>query len=625
MYLRSLTLRGFKSFASATSLTFEPGITVVVGPNGSGKSNVVDALAWVMGEQGAKSLRGGQMSDVIFAGTSSRPALGRAEVSLTIDNADGALPIDYAEVTISRTMFASGGSEYAINGTTCRLLDIQDLLSDSGLGRQMHVIVGQGQLDAVLRATPEERRGFIEEAAGILKHRRRKDKALRKLESTATNLARLTDLVTEIRRQLGPLAKQAAVARRAAVIQADLRDATARLLADDLATARQGLQEGQADLRAIEQRKHDLERALADAQRRYAEREAEAEQAAPALARATEQWYRLSGIRERLRGTVSLAAERRALLDSQTGAPRMGPDPDELDAQAARARELDAEIAAEVAEAEQALAEATTRRQAAEAEAAEQERALARVHRAAADRREGLARLEGQVAAATSRIEAQRAEIDRLTAAHADATTRAEKARAEFARLEQQVAGDERGEEDLDAAHERASERQERARERVEHLTEALRTAAGEAERWQARLEALALSSEQGDGAAAVLATGLPGVLGPLADHLSVQEGWRRRSPSPCVTSWKACSSPPRPLTRSPTGSGRRNSPGSPSPSCRPRGHPRPRTRQRMRTLRGPSPGPRPWCEAMTWRATSSRRNCPGWPSRRTWPRRRSR
>src|SRR5688500_2588058 len=182
VYLKSLTLRGFKSFASATTLQLEPGITCIVGPNGSGKSNVVDALAWVMGEQGAKSLRGGKMDDVIFAGTSGRPPLGRAEVTLTIDNADGALPIDYTEVSITRRLFRTGDSEYEINGNSCRLLDIQELLSDSGIGREMHVLVGQGQLDTVLHAKPEERRGFIEEAAGVLKHRKRKEKALRKLE-----------------------------------------------------------------------------------------------------------------------------------------------------------------------------------------------------------------------------------------------------------------------------------------------------------------------------------------------------------------------------------------------------------------------------------------------------------
>ncbi|MFD0865706.1 chromosome segregation SMC family protein, partial [Tessaracoccus lubricantis] len=237
MYLKKLTLRGFKSFASATTLVFEPGITCVVGPNGSGKSNVVDALSWVMGEQGAKTLRGGKMEDVIFAGTAKRAPLGRAEVELTIDNTDGALPIEYAEVTITRTMFRSGGSEYAINGTPARLLDVQELLSDSGIGREMHVIVGQGQLDAILQATPESRRGFIEEAAGVLKHRKRKEKALRKLESTNANLERLQDLVGELQRQLKPLGRQAQAARKAAVIQAELRDAKARLLADDLSTA----------------------------------------------------------------------------------------------------------------------------------------------------------------------------------------------------------------------------------------------------------------------------------------------------------------------------------------------------------------------------------------------------
>src|SRR5699024_100209 len=233
MHLKSLTLRGFKSFASATTLRFEPGITCVVGPNGSGKSNVVDALSWVMGEQGAKNLRGGKMDDVIFAGTSKRQALGRAEVALTIDNTDGAIPVDYTEVTISRTLFRTGGSEYAVNGAPARLLDMQELLNDSGLGKEMHVIVGQGRLDAILHADPLERRSFIEEAAGVLKHRRRKDKAVRKLTGLQTNLDRLTDLRSELNRQLGPLGRQAEAAAKAATVQATLRDATARLVADD--------------------------------------------------------------------------------------------------------------------------------------------------------------------------------------------------------------------------------------------------------------------------------------------------------------------------------------------------------------------------------------------------------
>ncbi|NBV89928.1 MAG: chromosome segregation protein SMC, partial [Actinobacteria bacterium] len=257
MYLKSLTIRGFKSFASSTTLNFEPGITAVVGPNGSGKSNVVDAIAWVMGEQGAKTLRGGKMEDVIFSGSKGRAPLGRAEVLLTIDNTDGALPIDYTEVTISRTMFRNGGSEYAINGTACRLLDIQELLSDSGIGREMHVIVGQNRLREILLGTPEQHRGYIEEAAGVLKHRKRKEKALRKLAAMDANLTRLEDLTNELRRQLKPLGRQAEVARRANVIQSDVRDARLRLLADDLTQLQEALNAEIADETALRERRRE--------------------------------------------------------------------------------------------------------------------------------------------------------------------------------------------------------------------------------------------------------------------------------------------------------------------------------------------------------------------------------
>ena len=215
MFLRSLTLKGFKSFAEATTLEFEPGLTVVVGPNGSGKSNVVDAVAWVLGAQGPRTVRSTKMDDVIFAGTGRRPALGRAEVSLTIDNTRGVLPIDFTEVTITRTLFrTSGESEYTLNGVPCRLLDLQELLSDTGVGRQQHIIVSQGNLDAVLDSRPEDRRLIVEEAAGILKYRRRKEKAERRLEGTEANLVRLTDLLREVGRQLRPLERQAEAARR---------------------------------------------------------------------------------------------------------------------------------------------------------------------------------------------------------------------------------------------------------------------------------------------------------------------------------------------------------------------------------------------------------------------------
>ncbi|WP_433586681.1 chromosome segregation protein SMC [Microbacterium hydrocarbonoxydans] len=314
MHLKSLTLKGFKSFAQPTSFVFEPGVTCIVGPNGSGKSNVVDALAWVMGEQGAKTLRGGKMEDVIFAGTSTRGPLGRAEVQLTIDNSDGALPIDYAEVTISRTLFRNGSSEYAINGESCRLLDVQELLSDSGLGREMHVIVGQGRLDTVLQASPEDRRGFIEEAAGILKHRRRKEKTLRKLDAMETNLTRLSDLAGEIRRQLKPLGRQAEIAREAQTIAAVVRDAKARIFADDVVALRAAL----ADHARNEQERHTERLVLTDQAEavRAGIARLEREQNSAAVDQARSVAFGLEQVQERMRGLYTLANQRLALLGS---------------------------------------------------------------------------------------------------------------------------------------------------------------------------------------------------------------------------------------------------------------------------------------------------------------------
>jgi chromosome segregation protein len=523
VHLKTLTLRGFKSFASATTLHFEPGVTCVVGPNGSGKSNVVDALAWVMGEQGAKSLRGGKMEDVIFAGTAGRAPLGRAEVSLTIDNSDGALPIEYTEVTISRTLFRSGGSEYAINGQGCRLLDIQDLLSDSGLGREMHVIVGQGQLDAVLRATPEERRGFIEEAAGVLKHRKRKDKALRKLEAMQANLLRLGDLTAEIRRQLGPLGRQAQVARKAQVVQTDLRDARARLLADDLAQLSATLEQEIADESAVRARRGEVEATLTDARGRLVALEREAAEAAPVLSEASEIWYRLSSLRERLRGTATLAGERVRLLGSAAPERGGGSDPADLAAQADRVRAAEAELAAEVELARAALEGAVAQRQESEQAAGSAEKQLATALRAAADRREGVARLAGQVGARRSRLEATEAEIGRLRESLAAAERRGQDATTEFAALETQVAGVEEGEEGLDAEHEQAADAVEQASVQLAAVKAALATAEQERTALASRIETLELSLTRKDGAGALLAAdGLPGTIGSLAALLSV-------------------------------------------------------------------------------------------------------
>ncbi|HEY2269416.1 MAG TPA: AAA family ATPase, partial [Streptosporangiaceae bacterium] len=404
MYLKNLTLRGFKSFASATTLRLEPGITCVVGPNGSGKSNVVDALSWVMGEQGAKSLRGGKMDDVVFAGTTSRPPLGRAEVTLTIDNSDGALPIEYTEVTISRLMFRSGQSEYAINGDRCRLLDVQDLLSDSGLGREMHVIVGQGQLDDILHAGPEARRALIEEAAGVLKHRKRKEKALRKLEAMQANLTRLVDLTAELSRRLKPLGRQAEVARKAATIQAELRDARLRLLADDYVTLAADLARDEADEAAVLARRTALEAEVGQARARENELDQAAQQASAILARAQETWFALSSLTERLRSTQHLAAQRHTLLTEATAEPdRPGRDPDELDRQAEELREEEEGLNERLAAGRQVLSTAGAERSAAEAELARAERRLAEGAKAAAARAGRVARLREQVGAADSR------------------------------------------------------------------------------------------------------------------------------------------------------------------------------------------------------------------------------
>ncbi|WP_406484997.1 AAA family ATPase [Streptomyces microflavus] len=528
MHLKALTLRGFKSFASATTLRFEPGITCVVGPNGSGKSNVVDALSWVMGEQGAKSLRGGKMEDVIFAGTTGRPPLGRAEVSLTIDNSDGALPIEYAEVTITRIMFRNGGSEYQINGDTCRLLDIQELLSDSGIGREMHVIVGQGQLDSVLHADPMGRRAFIEEAAGVLKHRKRKEKALRKLDAMGANLARVQDLTDELRRQLKPLGRQAAVARRAAVIQADLRDARLRLLADDLTTLRDALRDEIADEAELKKRKDAAEADLKAALAREAELEGEVRRLAPRLQRAQQTWYELSQLAERVRGTISLADAR---VRSATEAPaeeRRGRDPEDLEREAARIREQEAELTAALEAAEHALEDTVAHRADLERELAAEERRLKDAARAIADRREGLARLNGQVNAARSRAGSAQAEIDRLAASRDEAQERARAAQEEYEQLRAEVEGLDADDDELTARHEEA--KQALAGAQAAHS--AAREEATAAERRRAavaaRHEALALGLRRKDGTGALLGARdrLAGLLGPAAELLTVEPGY---------------------------------------------------------------------------------------------------
>ncbi|MDF2980169.1 MAG: hypothetical protein K0S40_4897, partial [Actinomycetospora sp.] len=539
MHLKSLTLKGFKSFASSTTLRFEPGITCVVGPNGSGKSNVVDAISWVLGEQGAKALRGGKMEDVIFAGTAGRAPLGRAEVTLTIDNADGALPVDYAEVSITRRVFRSGAGEYEINGSSCRLLDVQELLSDSGIGRELHVLVGQGQLDAILQSRPEERRAFIEEAAGVLKHRKRKEKALRKLEAMQANLTRLSDLTTELRRQLKPLGRQAEIARRAQTIQADLRDARLRLAADELVTLRGTIERDQADEDAARRRRDETERALAEVGAQVAALEAAVEAATPAHTRAQEGWFRLSALQERLRGTTALAVERHRHVATPEEAPA-GPDPDDLERRAGEAAGQEAALEAEVAEARATLEGHGEQREAAEDALTTAERRLAAATRAAADRREGVARLAGQVETLRGRLAASTEELEQIAGSLTAAHERAAVAREELAALEEAepapvapadeagpAAPDDPDAPDPEAALDAAVERHEAARAAVDAAGASHRDAERDRAHWRARTDALALGLTRRDGAGALLAAAdrVPGVLGSVAALLRVTPG----------------------------------------------------------------------------------------------------
>ena len=527
MYLKSLTLKGFKSFAHPTTFAFEPGVTCVVGPNGSGKSNVVDALAWVMGEQGAKTLRGGKMEDVIFAGTSTKGPLGRAAVTLTIDNTDGALPIDYTEVTISRTLFRNGASEYAINGRTCRLLDVQELLSDSGLGREMHVIVGQGQLDAVLRASPEERRGFIEEAAGILKHRRRKEKTLRKLDGMQANLTRLSDLAGEIRRQLKPLGRQADIAREAQIIAAVARDARARLLADDVVTLRIALD---AHGRTESERHAErlvLTEQLETRQRRL--RRLEQEQIGDAVDRARRTNFGLESVQERLRGLYTLANQRLALLGSQAESVDAGPS-----VTTAMLTDAAAEIDAlrsriDVADSTWAAARAATEEARGRLDALDEQIAAQAVLVSRHDLH--LSQLTGQAETAAGRLASVRGEVLRQQNALNAARGRVDTAEAHLAGLDADAAALDAAAVDAGESHPAEAAAAARsavaqAEVEVERLRDELHLGERERDALAARAGALSLALDHKDGSAALLAAAPAGIRGLVAEHVRVRPGY---------------------------------------------------------------------------------------------------
>ncbi|MEW2005274.1 chromosome segregation protein SMC [Microbacterium sp. NPDC079208] len=522
MHLKSLTLKGFKSFAQPTTFVFEPGVTCIVGPNGSGKSNVVDALAWVMGEQGAKTLRGGKMEDVIFAGTSTRGPLGRAEVQLTIDNADGALPIEYAEVTISRTLFRNGSSEYAINGEGCRLLDVQELLSDSGLGREMHVIVGQGRLDTVLQASPEDRRGFIEEAAGILKHRRRKEKTLRKLDAMEANLTRLSDLAGEIRRQLKPLGRQAEIAREAQTIAAVVRDAKARLFADDVVALRTAL----ADHTRTEQERHTERLVLSDQAEtvRAGIARLEKNQNSIAVDEARSVAFGLEQVQERVRGLYTLANQRLALLGSEEDDAAVTAVT-VTQATIDEAKEDIETISSGLGDAQDAAAAASREVVNARAELDTLDVDIAEQSALVSEYDMRLSSLRGNADAAASALAAVRGAVLRqenaLEAAHA---------RRREAEEALEAIGDAEAPEgtavEYAAAYESAQRAATAAEAERESLRERLHAAEREVDALTAKAAALSSALSLSGGAAEIVAEGGPGVRGLVGDAVQVRAGY---------------------------------------------------------------------------------------------------
>ncbi len=518
-------MKGFKSFADNTVLEFEPGVTAVVGPNGSGKSNVVDAVTWVLGAQSTRALRSAKMDDVIFAGTANKAALGRAEVALTLDNSSGRLSIDGAEVTISRTLFRNGDSEYAINGTTCRLLDVQELLSDSGVGRQQHMIIGQGQLDSILNSSSENRRAVIEEAAGVLKHRRRKERAERRLSATQENLERLGDLVREVRRQMRPLERQAASARSYSDVEAELRAARSVLFRSRLTSFEDRRLEIDAELEAASQRERDLRTQLVTL-------DAQASAAAAEMASRREEMLAstlgtLQGLSERARGTQSLIQERErslrtALIASadenviatlEADAAKLASDLTSLELEEAQLIErrvaLDsARLELEASEARYEETWGSTSSQGDEAALQAARERIELLERSLASLRESERR-------AAKRLEDARTNLDAASAQREDALA---------AQLTARDAVHNAGAERLEA-----EQRADQAEQLRSEADEALREATDVAARTQARSEALARALDELSGAGGRAIIGkLDGVLGSFLDLIEVNEGWER-------------------------------------------------------------------------------------------------
>ena len=523
MFLKSLSLKGFKSFADATTLELEPGVTVVVGPNGSGKSNVVDAIAWVLGAQAPSAVRSQKMDDVIFAGTASRPALGRAEVSLTIDNSAGILPIEFSEITVRRTLFRNGDSEYAVNNVACRLLDVQELLSDAGVGRQQHVIVSQGQIDAVLNARPEERRSIIEEAAGVLKYRKRKEKAERRLDATEASVLRVQDLLREVRRQLRPLERQAQAAARHGDLITELNGLRTYVAGREIAALRSRL----TTLAASRHQSAAGESAL-KAELTTLDVDVVAlgvELAARGAEDVTERLAQADQLRERGRGLAAVIAERTRALERDRNQLLDEGVVASLEADAARYRRELAEVdaVAEGAAPETEQLELDEAEFAAEREerlgsldplpAASASNAIAEVRGELRSRVTASARADAELGRASARVDAlvaRSAELDRLRDHYRHDCIAAEL-------LEGPLIND------IESAEGRAAA----ARAALDEATARRRRAGEAASSSGARVDALqmALDSAHARAGAEHLA-GMDGVVGTLLDLVRINDGW---------------------------------------------------------------------------------------------------
>ena len=524
MFLKSLTLKGFKSFADPVTLQLEPGVTVVVGPNGSGKSNVVDAVAWVLGAQGPRTVRSQKMEDVIFAGSADRPALGRAEVSLTIDNRAGGLPGGLAEITITRTLFRSGDSEYALNGQPCRLLDIQELLSDSGVGRQQHVIVGQGQLDGILNARPEDRRAVIEEAAGVLKHRRRRERAERRLAATEENLERLGDLLREVRRQMRPLQRQAAAARSHAALAEELRALRLYLVGRELAVLDERRRSGTSRAQDLRQEEDGLRRELAELD--VAADAATAELSARRGEDLVVALTRVQGLAERCRGLGAVLAERRRSLGRDLEAAADVDVVSTLEADAARlAGELEAVAAEDLSFEPQRRALSIAQRELA---------VVVAEHEAAVREEAGLRRAEEAWAVAQGRlpplrgaIERDQTSLDRLQQRLGSLDERRSTLTDELSELGRQL---EALDDELGAAGpqvEDARRQAEGAAAALEDSEDSFRTAEASRHRLEARADALGRAAAEAAGSAGAQSlAGRPGVRGLIGELVDVDEGF---------------------------------------------------------------------------------------------------